>query len=76
MFPEYSDRISSFVTSDRRFGRLLEKHGELDRQIRQMAPRSGGGERLEALKKRKLAIKDAIYARLCRPGGRENRPET
>ncbi len=66
MFPEYRDLISELKTSDRYFLNLFEKHNSLDRQIKNMESRleSGTPDEIEVLKKKKLAVKDELYALL------------
>ncbi len=66
MFPEYRDLISELKTSDRNFLNLFEKHNSLDRQIKNMESRleSGTPDEIEVLKKKKLALKDELYALL------------
>ena len=66
MFPEYRDLISELKASDRYFLNLFEKHNSLDQQIKNMESRlePGTPDEIEALKKKKLAIKDDLYALL------------
>lgn len=66
MFPEYRDLISELKTSDRYFLNLFEKHNSLDQQIKNMESRlePGTPDEIEVLKKKKLAIKDDLYALL------------
>ena len=66
MFHEYRDLISELKTSDRYFQGLFEKHNALDQKIKNMESRlePGTPEEVEVLKKRKLAIKDELYALL------------
>lgn len=64
MFPEYRDLISQLKTSDRHFQRLFENHNELDQKIKNMESRveAGSATEIELLKKKKLALKDELYA--------------
>ncbi len=66
MFPEYRDLISELKASDRYFLNLFEKHNSLDQQIKNMESRlePGTPDEIEVLKKKKLAIKDDLYALL------------
>ena len=66
MFPEYRDLISELKASDRYFLNLFEKHNSLDQQIKNMESRlePGTPDEIEVLKKKKLAIKDELYALL------------
>lgn len=65
MFPEYRDLISTLKTSDLHFGKLFDKHNELDQQIKNLEA-SGSDVALEQLKKEKLHLKDQLYAHLQR----------
>ena len=64
MFPEYRDLISQLKTNDRHFQRLFENHNELDQKIKNMESRveAGSATEIELLKKKKLALKDELYA--------------
>ena len=66
MFHEFRDLISELKSSDRYFQNLFEKHHALDQKIKNMEARllSGSPEEIEVLKKKKLAIKDELYALL------------
>lgn len=66
MFPEYRDLISELKASDRYFLNMFEKHNSLDQQIKNMESRlePGTPDEIEVLKKKKLAIKDDLYALL------------
>ena len=66
MFPEYRDLISELKASDRYFLNLFENHNSLDQQIKNMESRlePGTPDEIEVLKKKKLAIKDDLYALL------------
>ena len=66
MFPEYRDLISELKANDRHFLNLFEKHNSLDQQIKNMESRlePGTPDEIEVLKKKKLAIKDDLYALL------------
>lgn len=66
MFPEYRDLISELKTSDRYFQTLFDKHNTLDQRIKNMESRlePGTPDEIEVLKKKKLSIKDELYALL------------
>lgn len=66
MFHEFRDLISELKTSDRYFQNLFEKHNVLDQKIKNMEARlePGSPDEVEVLKKKKLAIKDELYALL------------
>ena len=66
MFHEYRDLISELKTSDRYFQSLFEKHNTLDQRIKNMESRleAGTPDEIEVLKKKKLTIKDELYALL------------
>ena len=66
MFHEFRDLISELKTSDRYFQTLFEKHNVLDQKIKNMEARlePGTPDEVEVLKKKKLAIKDELYALL------------
>lgn len=63
MFPEYRDLISELKVSDHHFGRLFEKHNELDHTIKNMEAGTvvGSQDQIETLKKEKLRLKDELY---------------
>lgn len=65
MFHEYRDLISE-LKNDRYFHNLFDKHNMLDQKIRNMESRlePGTPDEIEVLKKKKLAIKDELYALL------------
>ena len=66
MFHEFRDLISELKTSDRYFQTLFEKHNALDQKIKNMEAglEPGTPDEVEVLKKKKLAIKDELYALL------------
>ncbi|CAN0628162.1 putative protein YdcH [Burkholderia multivorans] len=63
MFPEFRDLISRLKTEDAHFSRLFERHNELDHQISNMETgvTPADNAAIEALKKEKLQLKDALY---------------
>ena len=66
MFPEVRDLITRLKTTDRHFLHLFDKHNALDQKIKNMEARlePGTPDEVELLKKKKLAIKDELYALL------------
>lgn len=66
MFHEFDDLITELKASDRYVQNLFEKHRMLDRKIGNMELRlePGTPDEIESLKKKKLAIKDELYALL------------
>lgn len=66
MFHEYRDLISELKTTDKYFQNLFEKHNVLDQRVKNMESRlePGTPDEIEVLKKKKLAIKDELYALL------------
>lgn len=66
MFHEYRDLISELKTTDRYFQTLFDKHNTLDQKIKGMEAKlePGTPDEIEVLKKKKLAIKDELYALL------------
>ena len=66
LFHEYRDLISELKTSDRYFQSLFEKHNALDQKIKNKESRlePGTPDEIEDLKKKKLGIKDELYALL------------
>ncbi|ATO18861.1 hypothetical protein BS636_03860 [Acinetobacter sp. LoGeW2-3] len=63
MFPEYRDLITQLRDENPYFARIFEEHDELDRQIAQLAldPVNLINTDIEAIKRKKLKLKDEIY---------------
>ncbi len=65
-FPEYRDRIHSLKTSNAHFARLFDEYHELDKQVarieQEIEPTSD--DHAEELKKRRLKLKDELFAML------------
>lgn len=65
MFPEYRDLISKLKQSDAHFARLFHEHNELDDKITGLennpVTHSSAEEEIQALKQKKLALKDELY---------------
>jgi uncharacterized protein YdcH (DUF465 family) len=68
-FPEYRDRIHSLKLESAHFRKLADEYHELDRQVHRaetdVEPLSD--EHVEELKKRRLLLKDELYALLKAP---------
>ncbi|WP_424405056.1 YdcH family protein [Pasteurella sp. PK-2025] len=64
MFPEFRDLISTLKNDDAHFGRLFDKHNELDQRIKNIEARIefGTPTEVENLKKEKLRLKDEMYS--------------
>lgn len=75
MFPEYRDLITRLKTegTHQRFLNLFEKHNQLDHEVTALESRNAGSTHLEidAMKKEKLRIKDALYDILRQEAGRD-----
>lgn len=66
MFPEYREIMQVLAQDDPHFAKLMEDHDELDRQIIQLEqdPVNLINEDIEALKRKKLKLKDTLYSLL------------
>jgi uncharacterized protein YdcH (DUF465 family) len=64
MFPEHRELITQLKSSDQHFARLFDQHNALDQRIKNMESRieAATHEKIEALKKEKLLLKDSLYA--------------
>lgn len=64
MFPEYRDLITQLKTTDAHFVRLFDEHNALDQQIKRMESHTEPSSpiQIEQLKKKKLHLKDEVYA--------------
>lgn len=65
MLHEYREEIAQLKTTNPHFAKIFEEHNELDDKIKEIE--SGSGEyadefQLDALKKKKLKLKDEAYA--------------
>jgi hypothetical protein len=63
MFPEYRDLILLLREESPHFARLFEEHNELDKHISQLEldPVNHINHDIEAIKRKKLKLKDEIY---------------
>jgi uncharacterized protein len=66
LFPEYRDLITKLKHKDHHFDRLFETHNDLDKQIAKMESHLAPTveDEIEILKKKKLAVKDELFAYL------------
>ena len=72
MFPEHRDLISRLKTEDAHFHSLFEKHHEIDHKVKNMETHiiPGTHEEIEDLKKKKLHLKDRLYAIILKATGK------
>jgi uncharacterized protein YdcH (DUF465 family) len=65
-FPEYRDRIHALKLESEHFRRLADEYHALDRQVHRAETdvEPLADEHLEELKKRRLLLKDELYALL------------
>ena len=65
-FPEAADKIHALKESDAHFARLTEEYHELNRQIHRIETdlEPASDEFQTELRKKRLLLKDEIYARL------------
>ena len=65
-FPEHEDKIHELKKTNHHFERLLKEHHELDKKIRQdeVGANTICDEELENLKKKRLHLRDELYAML------------
>ncbi|NWK75045.1 DUF465 domain-containing protein [Acinetobacter cumulans] len=63
MFPEYRERIQQLREENPHFAQMFEQHCELDQSITQLEldPLNHLHEDIEALKRKKLKLKDEMY---------------
>lgn len=68
MFPEYRDLITQLKHTDIHFTHLFDRHNAIDQKIKNMEAHieAGTHDEIEALKKKKLHLKDEIYAVLVK----------
>ena len=64
MFSEYRDQITQLKTEDPRFAQIFDDHDALDARIKRMESHVEPATHLEIeqLKKKKLHLKDQVYA--------------
>lgn len=65
-FPEYRERIHQLKTADKHFRAMFDEYHDLDRQVHRAETdvEPIADEHLEVLKKRRLLLKDELYAML------------
>ena len=66
--PEYRDKIHQLKLSDPHFARLFDEYHELDHELHRIEQgiETPADDYTEELKKRRLALKDALFQRLQR----------
>jgi uncharacterized protein YdcH (DUF465 family) len=65
-FPEYKERIHTLKTSNAHFRQMFDEYHELDRQVHRAETdvEPMGDESLEELKRKRIRLKDELYALL------------
>ena len=68
--PAYRERIHELKTGDMHFARLFNEYHELDHEVRRIEEGAevSGDVYLENLKKKRLKLKDELFAMLRRDG--------
>ena len=68
-FPEMRERIHQLKGSDKHFARLFAEYDTVEHDVHRIesGAESASDEYLEGLKKRRLAIKDALFGLLKNP---------
>lgn len=63
-FPEFTGKLHDLKTGDAHFARLAERYHEVNREIHRIETRVDPASPVheEELRKRRLALKDEIYA--------------
>jgi len=64
--PEFKDKIHSLKMSNKHFAHQFEKYHEIDHEVRRIEEgiENTSDEYLEELKKKRLALKDELFAML------------
>jgi len=65
-FPEHREKIHTLKTTDKHFARLFDEYHELEHQVRRAEEGvdTFSDEHMEDLKKKRLKLKDELYAML------------
>lgn len=65
-FPEMRERIHQLKTSDNHFARLFAEYDMVEHSVHRIesGAEAASDERLETLKKQRLALKDALFGML------------
>jgi hypothetical protein len=65
-FPEYKEQIHNLKMNDRHFARLFDEYHEVDKEVHRIETdvQPTSDEYLEELKKKRLMLKDELYAML------------
>jgi len=64
--PEYREKIHALKLSDRHFQKLFDEYHDIDKEIHRLeaADSPVADEHMEELKKKRLLLKDQLYAML------------
>ena len=67
-FPEFKERIHELKQNDRHFSKLYEEYQEIDKQVFRIEEEieTPSDEFTENLKKKRLSLKDELYAILSK----------
>ena len=65
-FPEYKDKIHELKTSDTHFAKLFDEYHEIEHEVRRIEENieTTSDEYLEEQKKKRLNLKDQLFAML------------
>ena len=66
-FPEYRDQIHQLKMTNQHFSNLFEEYHDVDHEVRriEMEIETTSDDYLDKRKKRRLLLKDELYAILC-----------
>ena len=69
-FPEMRERIHQLKTSDNHFARLFAQYDAVEHDVHRIesGAEAAADERLEALKKQRLGLKDELFSLLKKAG--------
>lgn len=64
--PEYREKIHALKISDRHFQKLFDEYHDIDKQVHRLESEDSpvSDEHMEELKKKRLHLKDQLYAML------------
>jgi uncharacterized protein YdcH (DUF465 family) len=65
-FPEYREKIHELKQADKHFANLFDEYHKVDREVRRIEQgiETPSDEYVETLKKKRLQLKDQLFARL------------
>lgn len=65
-FPDMANQIRDLKMKDRHFARLFDEYHDIDREVRNIEneAEAASDERLEALKMKRVHLKDELFAML------------